>query len=227
VAAAWLAVLASFVAAQGAATAADDDPFVRLSAPAGTDGPLVLLLSGDGDWASFVRGIGESAAARGAPVLGFKSRTWLSVPRAPDASAALLESAVRAQLATWNRRDIVIVGYSRGADLAPFVVNRWPADLRQRIRKMVLIGLSEHASFEFHLEDLVRDVVRPTDVPTRPEIDKLTGIELICVRGEEEKDSFCTHPVAGMRTVTHAGGHRATVSGDTAEVVLNELGLPP
>ena len=222
----WLAVLASF--APHAVTAAPgEDPLVLVPAPAGTDGPLVLLMSGDGDWAAFVRELAESAAARGAPVLGLKSRTWFSEPRTPEQSAALLETALRAQLAAWNRKDVVIVGYSRGADLAPFAVNRWSEDLRARVRKIVLIGLSEGASFEFHLEDLVRDVARPTDSPTRPEIEKLTGIPLVCVRGTEEEDSFCARPVAGMRVVAHEGGHRATASSGTGAIVLKELGLEP
>jgi len=224
-------VVASFAVALSLATprtaGADEDPLVLVPAPAGTDGPLVLLLSGDGDWAAFVREIAESAAAHGAPVLGLKSRTWFSQPRTPEQSAALLEKAVRTQLAAWKRRDVVIVGYSRGADLAPFVVNRWPADLRARVREIVVIGLSEGASFEFHLEDLVRTVTRPTDTPTRPEIEKLDGIPIVCVYGAEEVDSFCARPVAGMRARAHAGGHRATTGSDAAQIVLAELGFAP
>jgi type IV secretory pathway VirJ component len=222
----WLAVLASF--APHAVTAAPgEDPLVLVPPPAGTDGPLVLLMSGDGDWAAFVRELAQSIVARGAPVLGLKSRTWFSEPRTPEQSAVLLETALRAQLAAWNRKDVVIVGYSRGADLAPFVVNRWSEELRARVRKIVLIGLSEGASFEFHLEDLVRDVARPTDSPTRPEIEHLTGIPLVCVRGTEEEDSFCARPVAGMRVVAHEGGHRATASSGTGTIVMKELGLEP
>jgi type IV secretory pathway VirJ component len=218
---AWLAALVPL----RDAAARDDDPFVRVAAPAGTTGPLVLLLSGDGDWAAFVRGLAEAAAARGAPVLGLKSRTWLAEPRTPEQSAELLETAVRAQLAALNRHDLVIVGYSRGADLAPFAVNRWPEELRARVRAIVLVGLSEHASFEFHLEDLVRDVERPSDLPTRPEVERLAGIPLTCVRGTDEEGSFCAFPVPGMHVLQHQGGHRA--GGDVAAMVLRELGLAP
>jgi type IV secretory pathway VirJ component len=220
-----LTSLASF-APRGAA-AARADPFVRVPAPDGTDGPLVLLLSGDGDWAAFVRELGDLAAARGAPVLGLKSRTWLAEPRTPEQSAELLEKAVRAQLAEWQRSDLAIVGYSRGADLAPFVVNRWPPDLRARVRTIVVVGLSEHASFEFHLEDLVRDVVRASDSPTRPEMEKLADIPLACVRGKDEQESFCAHPLEGMQVLVHDGGHRAAADGRTAEIVLESLGLAP
>jgi type IV secretory pathway VirJ component len=99
--------------------------------------------------------------------------------------------------------------------------------LRSRVQAIVFVGLSESASFEFHLEDLVRDVQRPTDVPTRPEVEKLAGLMLTCVRGADEEGSFCLRPVAGMRVLVHEGGHRAGPSSDTAAVVLKELGLAP
>jgi type IV secretory pathway VirJ component len=186
---------------------------------------MVLLLSGDGDWAAFVREMAALLAAHGAPVLGLKMRSYLSEPRTPEESAVLLEEAVRAQLASWNRTELIVIGYSRGADFAPFVFNRWSAELRAQVTAIVFIGLSEYASFEFHLQDLLRDVVRPEDVPTRPELARLSAIPLLCVRGEEELESFCRQPVPGMRVLTHEGAHRAQSGDGTAELVLHELGL--
>jgi type IV secretory pathway VirJ component len=219
--------LAAFALGARGAAAAGDDPLVHVPAAGDRHGPLVVLLSGDGDWVAFTRGIAESAGARGAPVLGLKSRTWFGTPRAPEESAAMLERAVRAELAATSRDELALVGYSRGADLVPFVVNRWPEDLRARVRAIVLIGPSRRASFEFHLEDLWRDVERATDVPVRPEIEKIKGIPITCVRGEDETASLCLDPIAGMRSLVHEGGHRASASSDTADIVLRALELTP
>jgi type IV secretory pathway VirJ component len=202
-------------------------PVVKVAAPSGSHGPLLLVLSGDGDWTGFMKEISEMAAAHGAPVLGLKMRTYLSTPHNPDQVAADLEPVVRAQLKEWNREDIVIIGYSRGADTAPFVVNRWPSDLRARVRALGLIGLSDNASFEFHWEDLAVDVSRPTDIPTRPELEKLGGLSVLCFRGEDEQKSACARPVAGMRTIVHDGKHRAKAGDGTSELVLRALALVP
>ncbi|HEX5048262.1 MAG TPA: AcvB/VirJ family lysyl-phosphatidylglycerol hydrolase [Gammaproteobacteria bacterium] len=201
-------------------------PLVRVAAAtAAPKGPLLLLLTGDGDWVEYMSNLAAAAAAAGSPVLGLKSRSYLSEPRKPDEVAAALEKAVRRALADWQRDDLVIVGYSRGADMAAFIVNRWPDDLRARVRGIGFIGLSEDASFEFHFDDLVREVHRPTDVPTRPELEKLTGIPLVCVRGEREHDSFCEQPVAGMQVATHTGGHRGTSDDGSIAAVLRALGI--
>jgi type IV secretory pathway VirJ component len=205
--------------------AADELPFVRVSAPDGSTGPMVLLLTGDGDWAPFPRALSALAAARGAPVLGLKMRSYLSKPRTPEETAAALAPVVRAQLAAWNREQLLIVGYSRGADVAPFVVNRWPEDLKARLIGIAFVGLSEHASFEFHFDDLMLDIVRPTDLPTRPEVEKLVGLKMWCIRGADEENSFCDHPVTGMQVAVHPGSHRAGGDPATAQLVLHDLGL--
>jgi type IV secretory pathway VirJ component len=231
----WLALrfgcAALFVAllAHGAATRAASDvlPLVKVPAPSGSHGPLLLVLSGDGDWTAFMRELSETAAAHGAPVLGLKARSYMSTPRKPDDLAASLAISVREQLKEWQREDIVIIGYSRGADWAPFIVNRWPADLRSRVRAIGLIGLSENASFEFHWEDLAIDVSRPTDIPTRPELEKLAGLPMFCFKGEDEQKSACDRPLAGMRRIVHDGRHRAKAGDGTTELVLRELGLAP
>jgi type IV secretory pathway VirJ component len=46
------------------AQVADELPLVRVPAPAGTNGPMILLLTGDGDWAAFVRDLAQSAAGQ-------------------------------------------------------------------------------------------------------------------------------------------------------------------
>ena len=108
----------------------------------------------------------------------------------PDEMAAALVPVVRGQLGDWGRSSLMVVGYSRGADLAAFVVNRWPEDLKARVRGIGFVGLSERASFEFHYADLALDIARATDLPTRPEVEKLIGTPMWCVRGADEGDSF-------------------------------------
>jgi type IV secretory pathway VirJ component len=211
----------------GARAANQPLPVVKVAAPSGSHGPLLLVLTGDGDWTGFMKELSDIAAAHGAPVLGLKMRSYLSTPKKPDQVAADLEPVVRAQLKQWGRDEIVIIGYSRGADTAPFIVNRWPSDLRGRVHALGLIGLSDNASFEFHWEDLAIDVSRPTDIPTRPELEKLGGLSILCFRGEDEQKSACARPVAGMRMIVHDGKHRAKAGDGTSELVLRALGLVP
>lgn len=204
------------------------DPMLFLPpAEVSAEAPLVLVLSGDGDWAPFPRRLAEELNRRGVPVIGLKSRSYLSHPRLPDEAAALLAGAVRTGMERWGARAIVVIGYSRGAGMAPFVVNSWPDELHQRVRAIAFVGLGERASFEFHLTDLIRDNRRQSDLPTRPQLERLAGVSLICVVGIDERDSLCDRPVAGMRVFSHRGGHRVGGDSEVIELLLNELAVPP
>lgn len=185
-------------------------PVIERPAPAG-DGPLALLLTGDGGWANADQKVAEGLHARGAAVVGVNMRAYLSDGRTPDEAARDMACVVRRYGALWHRDRILLLGYSRGADIAPFVAARWPADLRARLSMIALVSMSQKANFKYHLIDLVRDVERPDDVDIAPEIAKLRGVRVICVYGEGDTHSGC--PTADSTIVTRvprAGGHRVT-----------------
>jgi type IV secretory pathway VirJ component len=220
------------VAAQKTRAArADNDvsglPLHLVTTKAGSPAALAIILTGDGGWAGIDKRIGDDFAARGVAVVGLDSRSYLMDAKTPDEAAADVARVMRHFSARWSVQRVVLVGYSRGADMAPFVVNRWPEDLRRRVRTIAFVGLSERASFEFHFEDLMFDVARPTDIPTRPEVAKLAGIRLLCVQGADEQNSFCAHPVEGMQTLTHPGKHRATSDEGVVPLLLRALDLAP
>jgi len=197
------------------ARAATDSAAVRalplVAVPARADGDaLVVLITGDGNWAESDRMLADELAARGVPVVGLKARTYLAPGRTPEETAADVARILRAYGARWGRSRVALVGYSRGADAVPFVATRLPADLRGRLALVAMLGPGLHANFHFHWMDLVRDTGRPDDLPTRPEIERLagTGTPLLCVYGREERESACRGAPAGaMRVVARPGGH--------------------
>lgn len=172
-----------------------------------------LLLTGDGGWVAVDRALADTLAAHDIAVVGFNSPSYLSHKRTPEETAAAVARVMRHYVAAWHRDEIVLIGYSRGADMAPFVLNRLPAPLRDRIVFTALIGLGDRGSFEFHLEDLVRDVHRASDIPMRPELSRLRGAPMLCVYGRDEKDSLCPAlDSAGARTLVHPGTHKVSAS---------------
>jgi type IV secretory pathway VirJ component len=187
---------------------------------------LAFLITGDGGYAAGDRGIAETFAERGIPTIVLNSRDYLGRKPLPDDAARDAASVMRDYLHTWHRDSVILVGYSRGADMAPFIVTRLPVELRNRLSLVAMIGLGERASFEFHWSDLVKDTRRPTDHPVAPEVLKIHGLRMLCLYGESEKHSLCpTFPTAVLRTDRHGGKHALT-AGDGAAVarrILREL----
>ncbi len=71
-----------------------------------------------------------------------------------------------------------------------------------------MLGLSKEVDFQFHFKDIFLDENRPTDVKTLPELERLRGMNLLCVYGVDEKVSGCRNAPPGLvREVARRGGH--------------------
>lgn len=213
---------------QAGSGALDGLPLTERAATTGTR--LALIITGDGGWVSGDRAIADVLVDHGIGVVGLDSRAYLrGGTRTPDGIARDVERILDHYREAWGRDSLLLVGYSRGADLLPFAVSRLPDSLRRRVVLVALVSLAKRASFEFHWSDLVRDVPRPTDMPLAAEVAKLGGLRILCIGGVEEKSSGCNDlDPTRVRVTVHAGGHALTSGsgGDIGRMVLRELDAP-
>lgn len=202
-----------------AAPAVRDLPLIEM--PAGAASPaagdaLALLLSGDGGWAGLDREVSAGLAAAGVPVIGFDSLRYFWQPRAPEEAARDVERALRHYLAAWRKERIVLIGYSFGADVLPFVVARLDADLRARVAAVTFIGLSAAASFEIRLADWIPGL-GSGGLPVQPELARLQGLPMLCLFGEGERDTLCPQLAGkGVTSVQIGRGHH--LGGEYGEI---------
>jgi type IV secretory pathway VirJ component len=181
-----------------------DLPVVEVPVAA-TGRRFVVLLSGDGGWAGIDKSLGSAFAAQGVPVAGFDSLRYFWGARTPAELAADLDRIIRYYAARWNRREVLLVGYSQGADVLPFAFNRLPAATRASVRLVALLGPGQKASFEFHLTNWIGP---SGDRPIAPEALKLPAASTLCIYGQEEKDSLCPElSPAHAQAMPLAGGH--------------------
>ena len=166
---------------------------------------FAVLLSGDGGWAGIDKSLGAALAAQGVPVAGFDSLRYFWGPRTPEELAADLDRIIRYYAAHWSRSEVLLVGYSQGADVLPFALNRLPAATRAKVRLTALLGPGQKASFEFHLTNWIGP---SGDRPIAPEALKLSAASTLCIYGAAEKDSLCPELAPEhARAVALTGGH--------------------
>jgi type IV secretory pathway VirJ component len=85
-------------------------------------------------------------------------------------------------------------------------VNPLTADARRSVASATIMGMSEHALFEFHMSSWVSD--DNSGPATLPEVDRISGIPLLCIYGEQEDDSLCPKLDAHKYIVVKLkGGH--------------------
>lgn len=190
-----------------------------MEAPAQGDESVsfAVIVSGDGGWASIDRDLGITLSAAGVPVVGFNSLEYFWNPRTPDQTAKDLERVLRHYLKAWKKQSILLIGFSFGADVLPFLADRLPADLSNKVKVVALLSPGRRATFEFHLTDWL-NVSHTNERPTLPEVEKLKGMRILCFYGDEEEDSLCTAIDPKLATVIplagghHFGGHFHTIT---------------
>jgi len=207
--------------AAGAVAGIGDLPLQEVHA-AGGAAEFALLLTGDGGWAGLDQELAARLAAKGIPTVALNSLKYFWSERTPDQTAGDVTRVLRHYLAAWHAQRVLLIGYSFGADVLPFVVNRLPPEVRAQVASVSLLGLDAHASFEIHLADWVGD----TDAgpATRPELEALKEMPILCIYGEGEADSICPQLTAGHITREQVGkGHH--FSGEYALLADRILGF--
>jgi type IV secretory pathway VirJ component len=166
---------------------------------------FAVLLSGDGGWAGIDKGIAAALVAKGIPVAGFDSLRYFWSARTPEGLAADLDRIIRYYAARWKRSEVLLIGFSQGADVLPFAINRLAPDTRASVRYTALLALGQKASFEFHFANWIGP---GGDKPIAPEASKLSAAATLCIYGSDERDSLCpTLAPAHVRALPLAGGH--------------------
>ena len=150
---------------------------------------FAIIMSGDGGWAGIDQEVAAALSAKGIPVVGLDSLRYYWTARTPSGLAADTDRMIRYYLPHFGKQRVLLIGYSQGADVLPFAVNRLPQATRARVALTAVMGMSEHALFEFHVSSWVSD--SNSGPATLPEIDRITGMPVLCIYGADESDSLC------------------------------------
>jgi type IV secretory pathway VirJ component len=202
-----------------------DLPLVELPVADTTQNMLAVIISGDGGWASIDKKLGDYFSSKGVPVVGLNSLRYFWNRRTPDSAAMDLNRIITHYLTLWKKEKALLVGYSRGADVLPFMTNRLPAETLGRVRGVVFLGLEDSVDFQFHLSDWVSGSPARTALPVKPELEKLRGLKLLCFCGREEDHSLCRElDTSWVKVIETSGGHH--FGGDyesIAKMILGEF----
>ena len=184
-----------------------DLPVVELPTPENPTDFFAIVLSGDGGWASIDKQIGGELVKAGVPTVGVNSLQYFWKKRTPEEISADLERMIRHYQHAFQREDLVIVGYSRGADVLPLMASRLPTATLDRIRLMAFLGLEHETDLEFRLGDWMGTRHEST-YQLLPELEQLRGRPMLCIYGSKENDTLCPLLPSGLAEVVRLeGGH--------------------
>jgi type IV secretory pathway VirJ component len=169
---------------------------------------FAVLYSGDGGWRDLDRSLADILASKGMSVVGVDTLRYYWNEKVPDVGARDLARIISHYGQQWHCNKVVLIGFSFGADVLPFLASRLPANLRSQVALMTLLSPERTTAFEIKMNGWLGG--KPAaGAPIGPELRKLGGIKVQCVYGQDEaQDSLCTDSSAGPLTaLPKSGGH--------------------
>lgn len=154
-----------------------------------SDKPVIFYISGDGGFNSFSKTLSKELHRNGYDVFALNTKKYFWKKKTPLQVSQDTESFLKEVTKDRKNKKIIIVGYSYGAEVAPFIFNRFDEDFQKNIQDLMIIGPTKFNDFEIHLEEYVAE--RPeTGYNVIHEINQLKNIRFTLVVSDIENEDF-------------------------------------
>ncbi len=184
-----------------------DMPLTLIPSSSNENLPVVFFISGDGGWTSFDHAVGEKLAEKGLPVVGLDAQKYFWKEKQPRETAAAIADAVAYYMKQWHRSSFVLVGYSFGACVVPFIASNISPQLKEQLKGVFCLSPDVTGDFEIHIADMLEfDNNGKYDV--LKELRLITSLNPVCIFGDEEDEEVRGHfSATGIKVETLPGNH--------------------
>ena len=117
--------------------------------------PIIFYVSGDAGFNSFSKNFAQNMHAYGYDVFALNTKKYFWDKKTPQQAAEDTENYLKEITKDRENKEIILIGYSYGADVSPFIYNRFDVDFRKNVKNLVIIGPSKVNDFEIHLSDYI------------------------------------------------------------------------
>jgi len=200
-------------------------PVVPIPAAANNSLPMAFMISGDGGWSDFDYSIGKSLANRGIPVIGLDARKYFWNFKTPEVTTNEVINAIQYYKHLWKKSKFILVGYSYGACIIPFIATRLPGEMKGSLTGIYGLSPDLTVDFEVHVVDMI-GIRRAADTFKVPEeMSKIKAFRPVCIFGDGEDAALRTRfTEAGAKVITVPGNHHYNFKADApAEVIFREV----
>lgn len=186
-----------------------DLPVVEVKPAKVTTDTYAIIYSGDGGWRDLDQTLAGILADRGMPAVGVDVLRYYWHDKSPQLAAHDLARIMRYYDAQWHRKQVILIGFSFGGNVLPFLYNRLPADLRSQVTLVSLLSPERTTAFEVDPKNWLGVETDKGRIAIEPELKQMPANLVQCIYGEDEHDdSLCTLPgAAATHVLRKTGGH--------------------
>jgi type IV secretory pathway VirJ component len=169
---------------------------------------MAIVYSGDGGWRDLDSEVGGYLQGRGIPVVGVDSLRYFWAERTPKETATDLGRMMDTYRRKWGVSNVVLIGYSFGADVIPASYDLLSKADKARVKQISLLALSKEVDFVISVTGWLGVSGDGKGGDTVEAISKIDPKVVQCIYGTEEDDDPCADLKAkGVETVPIEGGH--------------------
>lgn len=179
--------------------------------------PFIFYISGDGGMNRFSTELCNSINQKGFDITALDARSYFWSKKTPEQTANDIAQYLSKKILGRTDQQVVLIGYSFGADVLPFVLNRLPQTLAGKIKASFLLASSGSTDFVIHIADLFgAGKRRGMDVLT--ELNKVQNQKIVIINSSDDS-GLNASKVTLKNHITEIlpGGHH--FDGDIDEIV--------
>jgi type IV secretory pathway VirJ component len=185
------------------------------------DKPLVFYISGDGGYTSFSEGVCSTINKAGYQVFSLNSKSYFDDKKNPQQTTDDIVNYLNDKFNKRKDQQFILIGYSFGADIAPFVANLFPDSIKKKLVSLVLLSPSTSTDFETHVWDKL-GLKKKRNMDVVAEVNKLGAIKTTIILGNDDDD----FPINNIKLKNYVhellpGGHH--YEGNTDEVATTMM----
>lgn len=162
---------------------------VRAKAPSESN-TLAIFFSGDGGWYSFEQAISTRLADKGISVIGIDTKKYFWTRKTPEQTTSDISRLIDYYGDKWNTSRFILIGYSQGAEILPFIITGLPDRIRSKVTSSVMLSPDLHTDFEIHVSNMLGFGSRKNSYDVVAELSKINDTHQLLIFGEGEKTSL-------------------------------------
>jgi type IV secretory pathway VirJ component len=117
--------------------------------------PVIFYLSGDAGFNTFSKTFAQELHHFGYDVFALNTKKYFWHQKTPLQAATDAENYLKQITKSRKNKKVIIIGFSYGADVAPFIYNRFDDQFKKNIQNLIIIGPSQVNDFEIHLKEYI------------------------------------------------------------------------
>jgi len=186
--------------------------------------PLIFHITGDAGLVRFDTKMTKQYKANGYSYIALSSIKYFLAVKTPAKVGKDMIPLIQRYIKNWNKEEIILVGFSFGAEITPFLFEELPPEMRDKVKMVVLLTPSKTSDFRIHIRDMIGFDKKNEVYDVAEETAKITTSKILAIYGKREKSIFLkSSEQPNLKVLYIRGGHDFKDSKMVFDLIMKEL----